>query len=1047
MIPTEAEAFQNVSEPATADVFICYARSDYQFVQRLEDGLEKNGKSVWVDEPDTVSSDEWQQIIQAQIEASQSILVVLSPDFVTSRYNEQELTYAASLNKRLIPILYREGFTLYELHPEIAKIQWLHFRESDDFDRTFLELLKILNADFDTFTLQAKTEDTSETGKNTPVGFEGHEYSVLSVAFAPDGTRIVSGSLDKTIRLWDLQGNAIGQPFQGHEYSVKSVAFSPDGTRIVSGSDDKTIRLWTISYKTQITFVSQKIQNDLAKGRDCLNIEHEIHALADILAMRDVEPPLAVGILGGWGSGKSFAMHLIQRRLNEIRSRKLIWNQAWIDKKNPYVGHIYQIQFDAWTYAKADLWASLMQTIFYEFNRQLALEKQIAEALVQSKSKSKPPEKKNTLQSLRLRILGQQSLEDTPSSSPSTWDLQQAQLEGGDFWQALNEMSEGDRAIILQSRLTPEAFDQLKQSKSQQEFTDYLWKQIGSLRQGEKQVLNDKADILKKEKKDLRFLLVRRAPIYFLQKNWLFVVAFLVGASITVYPLLPKGIQDRFPQNLQPLLATFPTTIVGAVSAILTGKSLFDKTREEQEKVLEIWKKQQETLQNQAQSAREFGTSAYQELLQSDPKVQQKLNDIQQLETQISLQQQKLGLSSTVPSLNAFISERLQTDSYAKQLGTLQQVQRDLADLTQHFTFPSQADITKDEFKEKLAKIKEIFPRGSARIVLYIDDLDRCPPDQVVKVLEAVQLILKTPLFIVVLAIDDRYIARSLEKVYEGVLTRQGHPSGIDYLEKIIQLPYRMRPIGPEGLEGYLKSQIDLEEVQENISNQNDSRLVQQTQITTEVESDFKNMAESFNSEFVSDAEGEAIPANTDSPQKTSSEPSTETILTENISQITKFTQEEFRLIQDCCKHVDISPRTAKRLINIFKILKIVWSNTSEPNPDIKQAIIAFLALSGRYPDFMRFAFNEIDTCFEKADDVEGDRTLVEILNPAQPPLSNNDKYAQREWTRFQHDIQQMIPNTLTLNEMGRSTFNLILSFCFVGDIGYDPQDFSALPA
>ncbi|MDX2215717.1 MAG: hypothetical protein SFY66_20815 [Oculatellaceae cyanobacterium bins.114] len=44
---------------------------------------------------------------------------------------------------------------------------------------------------------------------------------------------------------------------------------------------------------------------------------------------------------------------------------------------------------------------------------------------------------------------------------------------------------------------------------------------------------------------------------------------------------------------------------------------------------------------------------------------------------------------------------------------------------------------------------------------------------------------------------------------------------------------------------------------------------------------------------------------------------------------------------------------------------------------------------------------------------------------------------------RFQHDIQQMIPDTLTLNEMGRSTFNLILSFCFVGDIGYDPHDFS----
>ena len=74
--------------------------------------------------------------------------------------------------------------------------------------------------------------------------FQGHEDRVNSVAFSPDGTRIVSGSHDKTIRLWDLQGNPIGQPFQGHESDVNSVAFSPDGTRIVSGSGDKTIRLW-----------------------------------------------------------------------------------------------------------------------------------------------------------------------------------------------------------------------------------------------------------------------------------------------------------------------------------------------------------------------------------------------------------------------------------------------------------------------------------------------------------------------------------------------------------------------------------------------------------------------------------------------------------------------------------------------------------------------------------------------------------------------------------------------------------------------------------
>ncbi len=73
---------------------------------------------------------------------------------------------------------------------------------------------------------------------------QGHESSVLSVAFSPDGQTIVSGSDDRTIRLWDVAGNPIGQPFQGHEASVLSVAFSPDGQTIVSGSADRTIRLW-----------------------------------------------------------------------------------------------------------------------------------------------------------------------------------------------------------------------------------------------------------------------------------------------------------------------------------------------------------------------------------------------------------------------------------------------------------------------------------------------------------------------------------------------------------------------------------------------------------------------------------------------------------------------------------------------------------------------------------------------------------------------------------------------------------------------------------
>ncbi|MGB3768471.1 MAG: caspase family protein [Phormidesmis sp.] len=75
---------------------------------------------------------------------------------------------------------------------------------------------------------------------------EGHSHFVYSVAFSPDGERIISGSADCTLRLWDLKGNAIGKPFKGHSSSVYSVAFSPDGAYIVSGSDDNTLRLWDL---------------------------------------------------------------------------------------------------------------------------------------------------------------------------------------------------------------------------------------------------------------------------------------------------------------------------------------------------------------------------------------------------------------------------------------------------------------------------------------------------------------------------------------------------------------------------------------------------------------------------------------------------------------------------------------------------------------------------------------------------------------------------------------------------------------------------------
>jgi WD40 repeat protein len=72
----------------------------------------------------------------------------------------------------------------------------------------------------------------------------GHSYEVRSVAFSPDSARVLSGSVDRTIKLWDAETGALIRTFMGHSSPVNSVGFSPGGARVVNprGSGDTRVR-------------------------------------------------------------------------------------------------------------------------------------------------------------------------------------------------------------------------------------------------------------------------------------------------------------------------------------------------------------------------------------------------------------------------------------------------------------------------------------------------------------------------------------------------------------------------------------------------------------------------------------------------------------------------------------------------------------------------------------------------------------------------------------------------------------------------------------
>lgn len=129
------------------DAFISYSRKDKGFAERLVARFHQLDRGAWIDWDDIHKGEDWWNSIQRGIEESDRFIFIISPDSVTSTVCRKEISYAAQLNKQMLPLLRREGFNSTELHPSIAQYNWIFCRDDDDVDLAFRELFRSLDTD------------------------------------------------------------------------------------------------------------------------------------------------------------------------------------------------------------------------------------------------------------------------------------------------------------------------------------------------------------------------------------------------------------------------------------------------------------------------------------------------------------------------------------------------------------------------------------------------------------------------------------------------------------------------------------------------------------------------------------------------------------------------------------------------------------------------------------------------------------------------------------------------------------------------------------
>ena len=488
--------------------------------------------------------------------------------------------------------------------------------------------------------------------------------------------------------------------------------------------------------------------NPLARGTDAhsttdlVGIRAEVDAFAYLIASRRLVPPLAVGLFGNWGSGKSYFLRSVQRRIDAISAQEL----------PDFHRAIAQIEFNAWQYVEGDLWASLLEHLFRNL-------------------RTSPDESDDLIGQRQQYWIGEIAKSDATRAKARTEREATERRRDAAAAEVSRCTTERDVAVAeLERRQRERPLAGWRPSATLIGLRDEALRQVGLT--GFATEATGLSAELGRSAETLRQAGTVVAPLR--RYGWRFTAAVVVVLLLTpvvalVLQYLDFSAVAAAAGSVSWLLATAAGYLKIGNNALRSGLEAVAKAQ--QELTAEMDAARDELDRQVAEAAKNLATV--------EDALRQALADERAADLRATELATELSAVTPARVLNEFIAERTGSDDYRRHLGVPAVVRRDL---------------------ERLARLvaKQQAPDTNAvdRVVLYIDDLDRCPTELVIKVLEAVHLLLAFPLFVVVVAVDSRWLESSLREHYQQLGQHGATPA--DYLEKIFQVPFWVRPLSDD---------------------------------------------------------------------------------------------------------------------------------------------------------------------------------------------------------------------------------------------------------